>query len=192
MQGNLFLSFWLAINHTRIRDNPEFASFLTVLNQIKRVQELKVSYKTTLSVTDFMLRSSENIGTLLLEHAVIALKWSLTVPVWKLVSDSLSRFGDWLSTACLFSDVDMSFDSASNELFPETWKIEPLLARLISEIRQPVESSPSLMKQLHTSLDFYQPLVKVVGRIAQLGLELSVELPNLSDLLLHHKAHSFL
>lgn len=193
MQGKLFLCFWLSISHTRVRDNPHLRDFLVELKQIERDQEVKCSYKSTLSVSDLVLRSGENLASLILEQAVFTLKWSLTVPIWQRFGDFAGKVGDWLSAFCVFSDVDMAFDSAhGSTFFPKGWQIARLFEKLVTEVRQPLESSPSLMKPLQTSLAFYEPRVKVVGRIANLGIEVSVELPNLSELLHHRKAHSFL
>ena len=193
MQGKLFLCFWLSISHTRVRDNPHLRDFLAELKQIDRDQEVKCSYKSTLSASDLILRSGENLASLVLEQAVLTLKWSLTVPIWHLIGDFVGKVGDWLSALCVFSDVDMAFDSAhGSTAFPASWQAARLLEQLVTEVRQPLESSPSLMKPLQTSLAFYESRVKVVGRIASLGIEVSVELPNLSELLHHRKAHSFL
>lgn len=193
MQGKLFLCFWLSITHARIRTNPHISDFLAVLKQLERDQEVKCSYKSTLSVSDFLLRSGENIGSLLLEQAVMTLKWSISVPIWTLIGQFIGKIGDWLSAYCVFSDVDMAFESAhGGDFFPAAWKAANLFERLVTEVREPLESSPSLMKPLQTSLAFYEPKVKVVGRIASLGIEVSLELPNLSELLHHRKAHAFL
>jgi hypothetical protein len=164
-----------------------------VLKQLEKDQEVKCSYKSTLSISDFLLRSAENIGSLLLEQAVMTLKWSISVPIWTLIGKFIGKIGDWLSAYCVFSDVDMAFESAhGGDFFPAAWKAANLFERLVAEVREPLESSPSLMKPLQTSLAFYEPKVKVVGRIANLGVEVSLELPNLSELLHHRKAHAFL
>lgn len=170
-------------------------SFLRALQGLTVDQEVKGSYKSALSVADFILNGDNNFCEMLLGLAVFSFKWSLTVPLWRLLPDRLRNICEKLSFLCAFSDLDLSFRSSSemtHDSFPQFCGVPKLLSTLISHLREPLESSPALMKQISTSLEFYEPKVKFVVRVRTLGLEVSGELPNLLHFLHHRKAFPFL
>lgn len=170
-------------------------SFLQALKTITVDQEMKGSYKSALSVSDFILNGDSNFCELLLGLAAFSFKWSVTVPLWRLLPVSLRSLFEQVSSIFAFSDLDLSFCSASDigaGNFPSFCSLSRLLSTLISHVREPLESSPFLMKQISTSLEFYEPRVKLVARIRSLGVEVGCELPNLFHFLHHRKAFPFL
>lgn len=170
-------------------------SFLRALQGITVDQEVKGSYKSALSVADFILNGDGSFCEMFLGLAMVSFKWSLTVPLWRMLPDPLRNIFENLSLLCAFSDLNLSFLSGSEgnfDYFPQFCRVPKLLSTLISYIREPLESSPALMKQISTSLEFYEPKVKFVVRIRNLGVEVSGELPNLLHFLHHRKAFPFL
>ena len=195
VQGKLYLCFWLSLSHAAVQSNSEIQSFLQALKTLTVDQEMKGSYKSALTVADFILNGDSNFCEMLICLAAFSFKWSVTVPLWRLLPAPLKGLFERISAVCAFSDLDLSFRSASDlgaDSFPTICSLSRLLSTLIANIREPLESSPALMKQISTSLEFYEPKVKFVARIRSLGVEAGCELPNLLHFLHHRKAFPFL
>lgn len=195
MQGKLYIGLWLELGHSLVQSSPDIQSLLSSLSRLSDDQEVKLSYKTALTASDFMLRSCTCPCELLLDLAVLSLKWSLKVPLWHLFPPPISSFLQHLSQTCVFSDLDLSFThicELNHLLYPHITTLSNIISFLITNLREPLECYPALMKQLVTSLEFYEPKVKFVGRIRSFGMEITCELPNLLHFMHHRKAFPFL
>lgn len=200
MEGKLYLSFWLSLQHAASRENRPLQAFLTTLRSLNQAQEVRLAYRSPLTIDDFLARKSETFSSLLLEKSDIELAWMLSTPLWLLLEDLIAPILPGLyhllpSITAGFEDIsaDLQLESAipvARLLGSDAASV--LFDKLRTQVREPLECSPPLMQQLQNSLEFYLPTMTVVGRMQSLGVEVKGAMPRLVSLLGYDKTFTFL
>lgn len=194
------MSFWLSLQHAVSRENQFLQEFLSTLNSLNQAQEVRVAYRSPLTIDDFLARKSESLSSLLLEKSELELAWRLSAPLWMLLEDLIAPVLPGVYH--LLPEITAGFEEISADLQLESaipvarmlgsGAASVLFDRLRTLVREPVECSPPLMQQLQNSLEFYLPALTVVGRVQNLGVEVKGALPRLVSLLGYDKTFPFL